>query len=71
MSNDFDGLYAVLYETVKTTGTGPFQYWSVYLLRKMLYAYIVFYFKEEEYTLFQIVLNILLSLMFALYIAFA
>ena len=40
-------------------------------MRKMLYAYIVFYFKDEEYTLFQIVLNIILSLFFAFYLAYA
>jgi hypothetical protein len=44
----FDTFYSVLYENLRTEMIGPFQYYSVYLLRRLLFAYIVFYFTDES-----------------------
>ena len=38
-------------------------------MRRLAYAFIVFYLYEEEYTLFQVMANLLLSFLFAFYIA--
>lgn len=70
MRSGFDHYYDVLYEGLKTQTKGPYQYWSIYLLRKLIFSYIVFYFMDIEYTLFQIVLNMLLSFSFLMYLAF-
>ena len=39
------------------------------MLRKMVFAYIVFFLMAEEYILLQLAMNLLLSLFFCLYIA--
>lgn len=65
----FDSFYEILYEGLKTQISGPYHYQSLNLLRRLIFAYIVFYFPSEEFTLFQIMLNLILSFMFATYLA--
>jgi hypothetical protein len=66
---DFDSVYEGIYEGLKTNVSGPLHYQSLTLLRKLVFAFIVFYLYEEVFTLFQVMANVLLSLSFALYIA--
>lgn len=68
---NFDIFYNVAYEGLKTHMSGPYHYQSLNLLRRLIFAYVVFYFSSEEYTLFQILLNLILSLLFVLYLASA
>jgi hypothetical protein len=42
----FDKLYDILYHGLITNQSGAFHYYSVYLIRKFLFAHIVFYFHE-------------------------
>ena len=47
---------------------GPLNYFSLYIIRKELFATIVYFFSEPEWALFQIVCNTLLSLLFCAYL---
>jgi hypothetical protein len=64
----FDQFYEVLYEGKKTQLRGAYQYFSLYLLRKMLFAFIVYHFHELHWALFQVICNMLLSFLFAVYL---
>lgn len=67
--HSFDEIYESLYENLKTGVSGLKHYQSLQLLRKMAFAYIVFFFMSEEWMLFQLGLNLILSWVFCLYIA--
>ena len=53
---------------MKTTQPAYLHYFSVFLLRKLVYAMIVFNFHEVQYTIMQTYSNILLSFAFLLYL---
>ena len=59
----------MLSETVKTSQMGLMHYNSLYLLRKLIYALIVYHLTEEVYLYLQIATNALLSIGFAVYLA--
>ena len=69
MMAQFDQFYSVLYENLRTDVSGPLHYWSIFLVRKLVFAYIVYYLDEEIYTVLQVFLNAYLSLIFALFLA--
>jgi hypothetical protein len=70
VQNDFALVYEILYENLRTETYGPFQYYTVYLLRKLIFANMVYYLSDEVFTLLQIFVNCLLSLLFALFLAY-
>jgi hypothetical protein len=42
----YDKIYTAVYMGLKTDVSGPYHYFSIFLLRKLAYAHIVFYFYE-------------------------
>ena len=49
---NFDKLYGCLYDGIKTDVQGAFHYYSVYLLRKLAFAMVVYYLSDPEWSLF-------------------
>jgi len=48
----FDSVYDTLYSGLRTNLQGPFHYFSIYLVRKMLFAFVVYFFSGQEWALF-------------------
>lgn len=61
--------YEFLYDGLKANQPGAFQYFSVFLVRKLIYAWVVYYYAEDVHIFFQLYVNILLSFTFLLYLA--
>jgi hypothetical protein len=66
---NFDNVYGGLFESYKTNLPGFLQYFSVYLVRKQLYAHIAFYLNDEFYTVLQVYVNLLVNFFFIIYLA--
>ena len=46
----FDSYYEVLYEIFKTTNSGIFHYYFVYMMRRFIFAFVTYYMYDEVYT---------------------
>lgn len=64
----FEFYWADLFSNLRTHSPGCLQYFAVFLLRKKLYALIVFYLDGDEFTTIQVYVNILLSWAFMIYL---
>jgi hypothetical protein len=51
MRHHFNLLYGFLFNGIKTNTQGIKQYFSVYLLRKFLFAMLVYHYSDMEYTM--------------------
>lgn len=59
-----------MYDGLKTNVPGFFQYFSVFLIRKLTYAGLVYYLSDKKYCMFQVMCNVYLSFLFVLYLSF-
>lgn len=64
---EFVRYYGILTEGLRNSAAIS-QYYSLYLFRKMLFAFIVFYLKDEQWMLFQVMSNYILSMAFTVYL---
>jgi len=64
----FDEMYECLYEDLRTTNTGIFHYYFVFLMRRMIYCHFAYWYYEPVYTATQVFVNLLLSFYFACYL---
>jgi hypothetical protein len=65
----FDAVYGCLYEEFKARDNFLTHYYFVYVTRRVIFVVVCFKFYEPVWTAFQIIVNILLSLYFACYLA--
>jgi len=64
----FNWYYECLYDGFRHQKSGLLHYYSVYLIRRILFVLLCFIFYEEQYTLFQIMGAIVLDLSFVCYL---
>ena len=68
LAERFNAFWEDLISGTRINSPGYLQYFSVFLLRKQVYALIVFHLYREEYVMVQTFSNILLSFAFILYL---
>ena len=64
----FNETYECLYDGFVVQKSGLFHYYSVYMIRRIVFVAICFIFWEEQFTLLQIMSNITIALVFVLYL---
>ena len=58
----------MLYEDIRADLPGYMQFYSLYLLRRLIYVVLVYYYTDQVYILVQIFLTIILTVLYTLYL---
>jgi hypothetical protein len=64
----FNKLYDVLYEGMRTNITGYLHYYSIFLFRKMIFCFLVYYMHQEALCSIQVMINAHMSFLFVVYL---
>ena len=64
----FENMYSCLYEGFKTYNQGPMLFNNVFILRRILFVWVTFFYSDPIFTCLQVFFNLLLSFLFLAYL---